>query len=70
VVSRQAARWERFTAEELERYFRTLSYELSPEHVKGIREYARKASERGFVPAEQDFTFFSGSLRPRLPGPR
>ncbi|MFC9975288.1 menaquinone biosynthetic enzyme MqnA/MqnD family protein [Spirillospora sp. NPDC127200] len=59
-VARQAARWEAFTARELEHYFRTLSYGLSPSHVNGIREYARRAAKLGLVPADQEFAFFPG----------
>ncbi|MEU5884541.1 menaquinone biosynthesis protein [Spirillospora sp. NPDC047279] len=59
-ASRQSARWETFTAGELERYFRTLSYDLSPDHFEGIREYARRAAARGSVPAGQEFAFYSG----------
>ena len=40
-VARQVARWERFDAETLERYFTTLDFSLGPRQLAGIAEFAR-----------------------------
>ncbi|MER5767776.1 menaquinone biosynthetic enzyme MqnA/MqnD family protein [Streptomyces sp. NPDC001985] len=41
-VAAQAARWESFDAELLERYFRTLDFRFGPEQIAGVREFARR----------------------------
>ncbi|MFF0446462.1 menaquinone biosynthetic enzyme MqnA/MqnD family protein [Streptomyces sp. NPDC004609] len=41
-VSEQAARWEVFDAELLERYFRTLDFRFGSDQLAGVREFARR----------------------------
>lgn len=41
-VADQAARWEAFDAELLERYFTTLDFRFGPEQLAGVREFARR----------------------------
>lgn len=41
-VAEQAARWEIFDAELLERYFTTLDFRFGPEQLAGVREFARR----------------------------
>ncbi|ANW18701.1 menaquinone biosynthetic enzyme MqnA/MqnD family protein [Streptomyces clavuligerus] len=41
-VAEQAARWELFDAELLERYFRTLDFRFGAEQLGGVREFARR----------------------------
>ncbi|WP_234348059.1 menaquinone biosynthetic enzyme MqnA/MqnD family protein [Streptomyces specialis] len=41
-VAEQAARWEVFDAEVLERYFTTLDFSLGPRQLDGITEFARR----------------------------
>ncbi|MGP3967156.1 menaquinone biosynthetic enzyme MqnA/MqnD family protein [Streptomyces sp. 6N223] len=48
-VAEQAARWEAFDAEALERYFTTLDYRLGPRQLAGVEEFARRVG--GPVPA-------------------
>lgn len=50
VAAAAAARWEPFSAETLATYFRTLDFSLGPRQVAGLREFARRAAERGEVP--------------------
>ncbi|MEO3978542.1 menaquinone biosynthesis protein [Streptomyces sp. CAU 1734] len=50
-VAEQAARWEAFDAELLERYFRTLDYRFGPDQLGGVREFARRiGATTGFAP--------------------
>ncbi|MBD0707186.1 MULTISPECIES: menaquinone biosynthetic enzyme MqnA/MqnD family protein [unclassified Streptomyces] len=50
-VAEQAARWESFDAELLERYFRTLDFRFGPEQLAGVREFARRTgATTGFAP--------------------
>ncbi|MEU0989755.1 menaquinone biosynthesis protein [Streptomyces sp. NPDC005953] len=50
-VSEQAARWESFDAELLERYFRTLDFRFGPEQLAGVQEFARRiGTTTGFAP--------------------
>jgi chorismate dehydratase len=50
-VAEQAARWEAFDAELLERYFTTLDFSLGAEQLAGIREFARRVGDTtGFPP--------------------
>jgi chorismate dehydratase len=51
-VSEQAARWEVFDAELLERYFRTLDFRFGPEQLAGVREFARRVGPAAGFPAE------------------
>ncbi|MFM9369234.1 menaquinone biosynthetic enzyme MqnA/MqnD family protein [Streptomyces sp. Da 82-17] len=41
-VAEQAARWERFDAEVLERYFTTLDFRFGADQLAGVREFARR----------------------------
>jgi chorismate dehydratase len=49
-VADAAARWETLSAETLATYFRTLDFSLGERQVEGLREFARRAAERGAVP--------------------
>jgi chorismate dehydratase len=46
-----AARWEPFDADTLAAYFRVLDFSLGERQVAGLREFARRAAERGEAPA-------------------
>jgi chorismate dehydratase len=46
-----AARWEPFDAETLAAYFRVLDFSLGERQLAGLREFARRAADRGAVPA-------------------
>jgi len=46
-----AARWEPFEAETLAEYFRVLDFSLGERQVAGLREFARRAHDRGVVAA-------------------
>ncbi|KOU38170.1 menaquinone biosynthesis protein [Streptomyces sp. WM6378] len=41
-VAEQAARWEVFDAELLQRYFTTLDFRFGPQQLEGVREFARR----------------------------
>jgi chorismate dehydratase len=49
-VATAAARWEPFDAPTLAQYFRALDFSLGARQVEGIKEFARRAAERGAVP--------------------
>ncbi|WP_432983662.1 menaquinone biosynthetic enzyme MqnA/MqnD family protein [Dactylosporangium sp. CA-233914] len=49
-VATAAARWETLSAETLATYFRVLDFSLGERQVAGVREFARRAAERGTVP--------------------
>ncbi|WP_069814433.1 menaquinone biosynthetic enzyme MqnA/MqnD family protein [Streptomyces sp. TP-A0874] len=50
-VAEQAARWESFDAQVLERYFTTLDFRLGSEQLAGIAEFARRTGgTTGFPP--------------------
>ncbi|MFD5327113.1 menaquinone biosynthetic enzyme MqnA/MqnD family protein [Streptomyces sp. NPDC127092] len=51
-VAEQAARWESFDAELLERYFRTLDFRFGPEQLAGVREFARRTGPTTGFPAD------------------
>ncbi|WP_307792518.1 menaquinone biosynthetic enzyme MqnA/MqnD family protein [Streptomyces verrucosisporus] len=51
-VAEQAARWEAFDAELLERYFTTLDFRLGPEQLGGIAEFARRTGPTTGFPAD------------------
>lgn len=51
-VAEQAARWETFDAELLERYFRTLDFRFGPEQLAGVREFARRTGPTTGYPAD------------------
>jgi chorismate dehydratase len=46
-----AARWEPFDAATLAAYFRALDFSLGERQIAGVREFARRATARGEVPA-------------------
>ena len=45
-----AARWEPFDGATLATYFRALDFSLGERQIDGLREFARRAAERGKVP--------------------
>ncbi|MEU7020522.1 menaquinone biosynthesis protein [Streptomyces sp. NPDC046203] len=51
-VAEQAARWESFDAELLERYFRTLDFRFGPDQLVGVREFARRVGPTTGFPAD------------------
>ena len=61
-VAAAAARWETLSAETLARYFRVLDFSLGERQVAGVREFARRAADRGAVPrlAADGPAFFQG----------
>ncbi|AEV81332.1 periplasmic solute-binding protein [Actinoplanes sp. SE50] len=50
-VAEAAARWEPFDAATLANYFRALDFSLGDRQIQGVREFARRAADRGDVPA-------------------
>ncbi|MEV6600402.1 menaquinone biosynthesis protein [Actinoplanes sp. NPDC051346] len=50
VVAESAARWEPFDAATLATYFRALDFSLGERQIAGVREFARRAAERGEAP--------------------
>ena len=50
-VAEAAARWEPFDAATLATYFRALDFSLGERQIEGVREFARRAAERGEVPS-------------------
>lgn len=56
-VAEQAARWEAFDADTLQRYFTTLDFSLGPEQLTGIAEFARRV---GF-PAQSRVELLGGA---------
>jgi chorismate dehydratase len=53
-VAESAARWEPFDAETLATYFRALDFSLGERQIAGLREFARRAADRGEAPALPD----------------
>lgn len=51
-VAEQAARWESFDAEILERYFRTLDFRFAGPQLGGVREFARRVGPTTGFPAD------------------
>jgi chorismate dehydratase len=49
-VAESAARWEPFDAATLATYFRALDFSLGERQIAGVREFARRAANRGEVP--------------------
>lgn len=49
-VAEAAARWEPFDAATLANYFRALDFSLGDRQIAGVREFARRAANRGEVP--------------------
>ncbi|MEO3755945.1 menaquinone biosynthesis protein [Streptomyces sp. B6B3] len=52
-VAEQAARWETFGVDVLERYFTTLDFRLGPRQLAGVEEFARRIGDGGPVPRVQ-----------------
>lgn len=51
-VAEQAARWEAFDAELLERYFTTLDFRFGPDQLAGVREFARRTGATTGYPTD------------------
>ncbi|MBC2877332.1 MULTISPECIES: menaquinone biosynthetic enzyme MqnA/MqnD family protein [Streptomyces] len=51
-VAEQAARWEAFDAELLERYFTTLDFRFGPRQLEGVTEFARLTGPTTGFPAD------------------
>ncbi len=51
-VAEQAARWEAFDAELLERYFTTLDFRFGPDQLAGVTEFARRTGPTTGFPAD------------------
>lgn len=58
-VAEQAARWEAFDAELLERYFTTLDFRFGPEQLAGVREFARRTGSTTGYAADVDVELLS-----------
>lgn len=50
-VAASASRWEPFDAATLASYFRVLDFSLGARQIEGLREFARRVTELGQVPA-------------------
>ena len=50
-VAQAAARWEPFAATVLADYFRALDFSLGERQIRGLREFAARAAQRGEAPA-------------------
>ncbi|WP_406392972.1 menaquinone biosynthetic enzyme MqnA/MqnD family protein [Streptomyces sp. NBC_00887] len=59
-VAEQAARWEAFDAEVLERYFTTLDFRFGPDQLAGVREFARRTGPTTGFPADVTVELFGG----------
>ncbi|GGZ53012.1 chorismate dehydratase [Streptomyces inusitatus] len=68
-VAEQAARWESFDAELLERYFRTLDFRFGPEQLAGVREFARRTGPTTGYPADVTVELLRAPGRPAPRGP-
>jgi chorismate dehydratase len=53
-AAKAAARWEPFDAATLAAYFRALDFSLGERQIEGVREFARRAAQRGEVPPLPD----------------
>ncbi|MFH8291298.1 menaquinone biosynthetic enzyme MqnA/MqnD family protein [Streptomyces sp. NPDC018059] len=53
-VAEQAARWESFDAEVLERYFTTLDFRFGAAQLEGVTEFARRVGPTTGFPADVD----------------
>lgn len=51
-VAEQAARWEAFDEQVLERYFTTLDFRFGPDQLRGVTEFARRTGETTGYPAD------------------
>ncbi|MER5851575.1 menaquinone biosynthesis protein [Streptomyces sp. NPDC002012] len=59
-VAEQAARWEAFDAEVLERYFTTLDFRFGPDQLAGVREFARRVGPTTGFPADVKVELLGG----------
>ncbi|CAM5455132.1 menaquinone biosynthesis protein [Streptomyces atroolivaceus] len=59
-VAEQAARWESFDAEVLERYFTTLDFRFGPDQLAGVREFARRTGPTTGFPADVRIELLGG----------
>jgi chorismate dehydratase len=59
-VAEQAARWETFDAELLERYFTTLDFRFGAEQLAGVREFARRTGPTTGFPADVTVELLGG----------
>ncbi|UNO44029.1 menaquinone biosynthesis protein [Streptomyces sp. MST-110588] len=59
-VAEQAARWENFDAEVLERYFTTLDFRFGPEQLRGVTEFARRTGPTTGFPADVKVELLGG----------
>ncbi|MFF9351029.1 menaquinone biosynthetic enzyme MqnA/MqnD family protein [Streptomyces sp. NPDC014734] len=59
-VAEQAARWEAFDAEVLERYFTTLDFRFGPDQLAGVREFARRVGPTTGFPADVKIELLGG----------
>ncbi|KJY40790.1 menaquinone biosynthesis protein, partial [Streptomyces sp. NRRL S-444] len=59
-VAEQAARWEAFDADLLQRYFTTLDFRFGPEQLAGVREFARRTGPTTGYPADVAVELLSG----------
>lgn len=58
-IARDAARWERFSPQFLENYFRSLSFGLEEDLNDGLKEFYRMAAEIGELPGVPKVEFIS-----------
>ncbi|WP_413752969.1 menaquinone biosynthesis protein [Streptomyces sp. R-74717] len=59
-VAEQAARWEAFDAEVLERYFTTLDFRFGPDQLAGVQEFARRVGPTTGFPADVKVELLGG----------
>ncbi|HWU07094.1 MAG TPA: menaquinone biosynthesis protein [Streptomyces sp.] len=59
-VAEQAARWEAFDAEVLERYFTTLDFRFGPDQLAGVHEFARRTGPTTGFPADVKVELLGG----------
>lgn len=59
-VAKQAARWEAFDAELLERYFRTLDFRFGADQLAGVREFARRTGATTGYPSDVHIELLGG----------
>ncbi|MFD4857232.1 menaquinone biosynthetic enzyme MqnA/MqnD family protein [Streptomyces atratus] len=59
-VAEQAARWEAFDAEVLERYFTTLDFRFGPAQLAGVQEFARRVGPTTGFPADVKVELLGG----------
>lgn len=59
-VAEQAARWEAFDAEVLERYFTTLDFRFGSAQLAGVKEFARRTGPTTGFPADVNVELLGG----------